>query len=324
MENQWYAILDAREVPRGRPVGVTRFSEKLVLWRDGQGRVCCLADRCCHRGAALSCGEVADGQVRCPFHGFQYDASGRVTLIPANGRSTPVPAGFQVRAYAVREAWGFVWIWYGDAAEAPGEVPFFEDLKTGFSYSQLAETWDVHYTRAIENQLDVVHLPFVHRTTIGRGGKSLVNGPVVRWQGDLMTFYVSNTADRGQRPLRAEEITDWEGLYSLQLLMPNLWQNRVSPRLRIMAAFAPVDESHTRIYLRFYQRMVRIPLLRELMNGAGTLMDRVVLHQDRRVVLTQQPVKSGLQIGEHLVPGDRPIIEYRRRRAELLEQKKIF
>jgi hypothetical protein len=46
----------------------------------------------------------------------------------------------------------------------------------------------------------------------------------------------------------------------------------------------------------------------------------LIAHQDRRVVVTQQPKPSGLKIGEKLIQGDRPIVEYRRRRQELLDK----
>ena len=55
IRNQWYVVLESQEV-KAKPVGVTRMGEKLVFWRDGQGRVHCLFDKCCHRGAALSAG----------------------------------------------------------------------------------------------------------------------------------------------------------------------------------------------------------------------------------------------------------------------------
>ncbi len=315
--NQWYAILGVNEVKKGRLVGVTRVSEKLVLWRDENGRARCIADQCCHRGAALSGGEICDGRIACPFHGFQYDGTGRVVYIPANGKNVPPSSNFKVKSYTVREAFGFIWLWYGDDRQDLPEVPFFEELKSGFSYGMFSENWHVHYTRAIENQLDVVHLPFVHRTTIGRGNKALVNGPVIRWNGNLMTFYVKNEEDKGQLPQRPDEIADYENLFHLQLQMPNLWQNIVSDKLHIMAAFAPVDEENTRIYLRFYQSFLRLPVLKQAVNGLGNAINRIVLHQDRKVVLTQVPKKSELMMGENLVQGDLPIIEYRKRRQAL-------
>lgn len=321
IKNQWYAVLDAREVRKNRLTGATRCGEKLVFWRDSQDQVHCIYDKCCHRGASLCKGKPAGDHVACPFHGFEYDGTGKVAVIPANGRGTPVPDNFRVHAYHVREAYGFIWLWYADDFGAgAGEIPFFEDLKSGFTYGQIHETWSVHYTRAIENQLDVVHLPFVHATTIGRGHNSLVNGPVVNWDGDLMTFYVDNEQDRGQRPKRPDEIPDYRRLFHLQFQMPNTWQNCISDDIRIVAAFAPVDEEHTHIYIRFYQRFMKVPGLRQLVNGLSGISNRIILHQDRRVALTQLPKRSGLSIGENLVQGDLPIIEYRRRRDKLQKE----
>jgi phenylpropionate dioxygenase-like ring-hydroxylating dioxygenase large terminal subunit len=320
IRNQWYAILSSKDVKKNRLTGVTRMGQKMALWRNKKGEPCCIADKCCHRGASLSCGALHGDKAACPFHGFEYDASGNVTFIPANGKSSAVPGNFKVTGYTVREAYGFIWLWYGDPVNQLPEIPFFEELKNGFSYGEFSENWNVHYSRAIENQLDVVHLPFVHKTTIGRGNKALVNGPVVRWNGTLMTFYVKNRKDSGQKPEKPAEIADYEKLFSLQMQMPNLWQNRISPKLRIMAAFAPVDEENTRIYLRFYHSFLRTPLLGALMNALGNTANRTVLHQDRRVVLTQLPKKSELNCGENLVQGDLPVIEYRRMRQTLKDK----
>ncbi len=320
IKNCWYAILESKELKEGRTIGVTRLSEKLVLWRDA-GKVHCIYDQCCHRGASLSCGEVKDGNLQCPFHGFEYNKEGEVVHIPANGRGAKIGKNFRVHSYRVEEAYGFIWLWYGEDRESLPQIPFFDDLKSGFTYSSFNEAWNVHYTRAAENQLDVVHLPFVHRTTIGRSEKKLVNGPVVEWDGDLMTFYVKNEKDHGQRPEKPGEIENYRDLYSLQYHMPNIWQNRISDKVRVMAAFAPIDEENTMIYLRFYQSFAKLPIVKDLVNGLSNVFNRLVLHQDRRVVLTQLPKKSELRMGENLIQGDLPIIEFRKKRKELLNSQ---
>ena len=84
--NQWYVILESKELKGNKPLRVKRLNEQLALWRDSKGQACCIADRCCHRGASLSCGKVINGKLECPFHGFLYDKSGKVTLNPANGK----------------------------------------------------------------------------------------------------------------------------------------------------------------------------------------------------------------------------------------------
>jgi phenylpropionate dioxygenase-like ring-hydroxylating dioxygenase large terminal subunit len=315
--NQWYAVLDSKQLKKDGLLGVTRCSEKLVFWRDGDGKVHCIFDKCCHRGASLSHGKLVNNHVECPFHGFQYDSTGKVTLIPANGKQKSVSENYKVNSYLVKEAYGFIWLWYSDQKDNAPEIPFFQELKEGFSYGGFSETWNVHYTRAIENQLDVVHLPFVHKTTIGRGNKTLVNGPVVKWKDNLMTFYVKNETDNGQSAQKPEEIKEYEHLFSLQLQMPNLWQNRISDNIRIVAAFAPVDEENTHIYLRFYQNFMKIPILKQIVNSLSNFSNRIILHQDRRVVVTQLPKKSELLMGENLIQGDLPIIEFRKKQENL-------
>lgn len=319
--NQWYIILESKELKRGKPLRVKRLNQDLALWRDEQGTACCIADRCCHRGASLSLGRIAGGKLLCPFHGFAYDGNGRVTSIPANGRNAPVPETMHVTAYRTWEGFGFIWIWWGDESKVTGKPFFFEELKD-FSYAGFCDPWPVHYTRAIENQLDVVHLPFVHRTTIGRGNKTLVNGPVVVREGELLTFYVNNIPDDGKTvPLKPAEIRDYEKLFRLQFHYPNVWQNFISDKIRALAAFVPVDEENCLVYIRYYQRLIRLPLLRELMNWAGKISSIIILRQDKRVVITQQPKKSEFRMDERLIMGDKPIIEYRKHREELRDLK---
>jgi len=318
--NQWYVVMDSSQV-KGEPVGVTRMGEKLVFWRDDDSEVSCLRDKCVHRGAELSQGQVLDGHLQCPFHGFEYDTSGRVTKIPANGESAPVPERFQVHSYPTYEDHGLIWIWWGEDPPEGLEPPsFFDDLDAGFSYGKAYDPWDAHYSRVIENQLDVVHLPFVHHNTIGRGDRTLVDGPLVEWvDEDKFFVYVFNRVDDGNPPRKPEELTRPDTEFRLEFIFPNLWQNHISDNMRVVAAFVPVDEEHTILYLRYYQNFVRIPVLRDVFTALAMPFNRFVAHQDRRVVQTQRPKPSALVMGEKLIQGDRPIVEYRRRRKELIE-----
>jgi len=319
IRDRWYAILDSSEVRRGLPVGVTRLGEKLVLWRTARGEVACLADLCVHRGAALSAGCLAGDHVECPFHGFQYDPEGRCQHIPAIGRASAIDDRFRVRSYPARDAHGFIWIWWGDAPEALPELPWFDDLDDSFYHSQFIDPWPMHYSRAIENQLDVVHLPFVHRTTIGRGNRALVEGPIVEREGDRLRFYVFNRVDDGTPPRKAEELRKEDSPVHLDFHFPNVWQNWIAEKVRVAIAFVPVDEENTRVYMRYYHKVVPVPGIAHLVAWLGKLFSIVILRQDKRVVVTQRPIRSDLKMGEQLVPGDRPITEYRMHRQRLLD-----
>jgi phenylpropionate dioxygenase-like ring-hydroxylating dioxygenase large terminal subunit len=326
--NQWYVILESKEVKPGKPIGLTRFGDKLVAWRDAHGKLSVMRDRCPHRGVALSVGDIRGDCLECPFHGFQFDASGRCTLIPANGQKAEPPKAMHAVTFPAQEAHGFVYAWYGEPQIEYPPLPFFDMIDESFSYKTLKDHWATHYSRAIENQLDVVHLPFIHRTTIGRGHKTIVNGPLSRLiscpgESDLLDVWVNNEVDAGQMPKRASELPPPTRHAFIQFRFPNLWHNWISGDMHIVVAFAPIDDDNTLMYLRYYQRMVTTPVLRQLFNYVGTLGNLVIERQDKRVVITQEPKRADLDIGEKLIPGDGPIIQYRRRRRQLIEQAAV-
>lgn len=318
--NQWYAVLDSKEVRTHKPVGVLRMGERLAFWRTQDGEIVCMRDLCPHRGAALSKGKLVNGHIQCPFHGFQFDSSGACVLIPANGIEGPVPKAMRSHTYPAREQNGFIWIWWGDWQKDLPEIPILKEIDQTFSYSTIRDHWKTHYSRAIENQLDVSHLPFIHATTIGRGGRTVVDGPFAECCMDVDSIFVwvSNRMDNGKTALGPREIAKPDRHPNLQFVFPNLWQNWISDNLRIIAAFVPIDDENTMMYLRFCQNFMTVPGVRWLVNGFGALSNFYIERQDRWVVETQRPKRSGLRIGERPIPADHPIILYRKRREELL------
>lgn len=323
--NQWYAILESNEVKKGKAIGVTRMGDKLVAWRDSAGKLTIMSDKCPHRGAAFSIGEVRADCIQCPFHGFEFDTSGACTFVPANGKNSQPPKRLNVHTYPTAEAHGLIYIWWGENREIYPALPYFDNIDEGFVYSTLRDHWNTHYSRAIENQLDVVHLPFVHHNTIGAGGQTLVHGPVSRiretspgsW---LLEAWVSNERDMGQKPRKASEMSEPGRHPSLQFHFPNVWQLWISNEFRVFVAFAPIDDENTMLYVRQYHRM-RAPVVRQVTNFFGNIGNLVIIRQDKRVVVTQRPKRSDLDIGEVLIPGDGPIIAYRKTRRALMTEK---
>lgn len=318
VKNQWYAVLDSKQV-KSKPAGFVRMGERLAFWRDEAGKVVCMKDKCAHRGASLAIGRIVHNHIECPFHGLEYDNSGKCTCIPANGMKTSVPENFKVGTYPTFESNGYIFIWWGENPPADLKPPqFFDDI--GIShYSTAFDPWKAHYSRIIENQLDAVHLPFVHYNTIGRGCKTLVDGPKVVWQNqDRFNTYVNNRFDDGSKPKTPEQL-DPGKLFRLGFIYPNIWQNYISEKMRIVIAFAPVDDSNTVLTMHIYQSFIGLPLFRELADSVSRSFSIKVAHQDRKVVETQIPKASGLKIGENLFQGDNPIVEYRKHRAELMK-----
>src|SRR3546814_3627926 len=89
------------------PVGVTRLSENIVLWRDADGQVHALEDRCPHRGARLTLGWALGDRVACWYHGVEVRHDGVVPRVPAQANA-PMEGKRCVRSYHVREAAGAI------------------------------------------------------------------------------------------------------------------------------------------------------------------------------------------------------------------------
>lgn len=318
--NQWYAILPSRAVKANQIVGVKRLNLELALFRNSKGEVGCVVDQCTHRGAALSRGKVKGDCIQCPFHGLEFDKAGRCNFIPANGKgSTQDISRYNVKHYPVRESNDIIYLWYGDPDRITEELPFFnEDINTSYVYSEIEDHWNSHYSRCIENQLDVVHLPFVHYNTIGRGNKTLVNGPKVEFVPGGLVTSANNDIDVGQKPKTATECSI-KPTY-LKFLFPNIWMNHISDKIKVIIYFAPVDDENTILYIRFYSKAAGIKLLDSLIAFFGKFGNRIIERQDKRVVITQKPKASAYKSQEKLLSGDGPIIQYRRTREKLKNQ----
>jgi len=317
INNQWYAVLSSRELKKGKILGVRRFGRNLIFVRNNAGDMGCFDSLCAHRKASLKKGWVKEDHIKCPFHGIEYDITGKCVYVPSNGRTSAFDlARFHLKSYPVKEIGGIVFVWYGEK-EPSGEPNYFEIITNkSYKYDEMNDMWNVDYSRVIENQLDVSHLAFVHKTTIGRGNKTLCNGPKVVWL-DSMTMQTSanNEVDKGQTPKSHDE-SEIKNT-NLTFKFPNMWLNHVSDKIMILAFFVPVDDKHSIIYLRFYNKITGLGIIDKSIAWMGSRANKVIERQDKRVVETQLPKKSGVNIGENLVPADMPIVQYRTRRKAL-------
>lgn len=275
-----------------------RFGLDLVVWRTQAGQWVVQEDRCPHRSAQLSLGRIEKDCLSCPFHGFQFNAHGRCELIPEVGKAAP---GLQVRTFPVLEKSMFLWVYWGDQSgddhfKVPEEIPWFFDLDHApLAYGQVKHRWMAHFTRCVENQLDYVHLPFVHRKTIGRG---LDPKKKVTWE-------ISEKKIRLLLNPEDSETSFFEFLY------PNVWRLYIQPKLVQVVFFVPVDEQETAIYQRSYQGFLQVAGLRKAVAWLSAQMNRVILGEDYGVVRSQHPSDVRLAQDERLVASDRGIQAFR-------------
>lgn len=167
LRHQWYAAARSDELGHGQVLGRVVLGVRVALWRVG-GRAVALLDRCLHRNARLSEGVVVEGCLACPYHGWMYDAAGRLMRVPSLGPDARTPER-SLQRFPVREEGGLVWVWVGErdpdepamAGRRPFAMPHVGEERWGWYYMT---TWfDNGVTHLVENFMDVPHTVFVHR-----------------------------------------------------------------------------------------------------------------------------------------------------------------
>ncbi|MCX7900458.1 MAG: aromatic ring-hydroxylating dioxygenase subunit alpha, partial [Methylocystis sp.] len=153
--NIWTIVGLARDVPRHRPLAIKVAGERVVLFRNREGEARALIDQCPHRGAALSLGRVQDGVIECPFHGWRFDGDGRNCHVPWNPDAKREMLG--ATALPLREDAGLLWLFTGFApTQAPQPSATF--AAPGVRVCAQSVIWRAHWTRVMENMLDMPHL----------------------------------------------------------------------------------------------------------------------------------------------------------------------
>ena len=85
-ERHWIpCALSETLVADGPPKLVRLLGKRYVAFRATDGRVGFLDEACPHRGVSLALARNEDCGLRCIFHGWKIDVSGRVAEVPSEG-----------------------------------------------------------------------------------------------------------------------------------------------------------------------------------------------------------------------------------------------
>ncbi len=158
----WYPVLPDWAV-RDTPVGITRLGQNIVVWRDGDGGIHALEDRCPHRGARLSLGWNLGDRVACWYHGVQVRGDGTVADVPAS-QDCPMARERTVRSYPAVERAGAVFLWFGldPAAPAPALDLPEQLVSEDYSHFLCSAHWRCNHRYAVDNVMDPMHGAYLH------------------------------------------------------------------------------------------------------------------------------------------------------------------
>jgi len=313
IRNVWYPVLEAR-VLKKKPVRLDRLGRRFVAWRAEDDGVRVAGAFCPHRGVSLDQGTVRDGRIVCPMHGFTYDGAGDCTLMPCEGQDAKVPPGLKLDMQVAAEAHGFIWLWHGDTRESYPEIEFFPyaDLPLERS-AEVSYVVDYHYTRLMETHLDMHHLAFAHH----KG---------VPWIGPKMHAYSAELDDLRiyTRGVLAAEDGSKGTSFVCDAQLPCASYVNAAPNFRLIIITAPIDDTRTWMCIRYYQDIVKLPLLRRVM--AWILLQyeyRVLQPQDWPLFDEMHGGRTGGTVDDVpmvLVKSDQGLALYRKRRRQLLAE----
>jgi vanillate O-demethylase monooxygenase subunit len=183
--NMWWVAARTDELTT-TPLARWILEMPVVLYRTESGEPVALDDRCPHRWAPLSEGQVEGEELRCPYHGMRFGTDGACTLVPTQ---TNVPPGAAVASYPLRESGAFVWIWMGDPAEIDNHEPPVDLAYTADpEWSVVNGYYDVacNWVLIRENVLDLTHIPHLHAATFKQNDWETV--PKATIEGDVITY----------------------------------------------------------------------------------------------------------------------------------------
>jgi len=160
----WLPALLASELPEPDcpPVRLKLLGERMVAFRDSQGRLGLIDEFCAHRGVSLWFGRNEECGLRCPYHGWKYDVTGQCVEVP----SEPAESGFckkiKLKSYPLVEKGDILWVYMGPPGEQP-PMPEWEFIMVPAEQTYTSKRLqECNYLQAMEGGIDSSHVSFLH------------------------------------------------------------------------------------------------------------------------------------------------------------------
>jgi len=349
MRRYWIPALLARELPEPdcAPVRVKLLGEELVAFRDTEGRIGLLEERCPHRLASLFLGRNEECGLRCVYHGWKFDVEGRCVDMMNEPESLGFAHKIRTTAYPTVEAGGVIWAYLGPADQRP-PLPHFAWTQVRPTHLHVSKViQESNWLQGVEGGIDTSHVPILHRvlTTDSKRPGFNPNDPFVRGKAPTLELDVTDYGYRyaGIRPLGGDEVH--VRAYHFILPFHQIRPGRTGAGHFTAVAghmWVPMDDVTTMVYNweysiteplteedRLERRLGNGPLdvdqatFRSRRNRANNyLQDRHVQRtetftgidgvnaQDRAVQESMGPIVDRSR--EHLGPADRAVIQARR------------
>jgi phthalate 4,5-dioxygenase oxygenase subunit len=246
-ENYWVPFAQSAHLVHGEgPLGVRLLGENFVAFRAADGRVGFLDELCPHRRASLLLARIEGGGLRCIYHGWKVDVSGRVVDCPTQTvRAEQFAARVAVVHHPVREAGGLAWVWLG-GGEAPPfpALPFAdEDLHRYWITAQVPCNW----LQGLEGSIDSAHAGMLHQTWIAKSVSMAEHANLSFALAEAPTYDTEATPYGMRAAALRKTSTGQTYVRVTEHLMPLVTitpTGSTTPRTGAVFVISPVDDTH--------------------------------------------------------------------------------
>src|SRR5262245_6043285 len=176
LRRYWHVVAAAGELNSNPKKRVRVLGEDLLLYRNPAGDYGLVRERCSHRGASLYYGFIEEDGIRCPYHGWKYDACGRCIEQPFENPEAGFKDKIQHPAYPVVKKGGLLFAYLGPPDRKP-VLPQWDILvrQDGAKSVDVCETLCCNWLQAMENSVDPTHTYYLHSHTLRlKGTKDFV------------------------------------------------------------------------------------------------------------------------------------------------------
>lgn len=161
LRRYWIPALKSDEIaePDGPQVKVSLLGEKLLAFRNSDGRACLISEFCSHRGVSLYFGRNEENGIRCAYHGVKFDGDGKCVDVPSSPQAC---SRMHIKGYPCVERGGIVWAYMGPPEEQPAP-PELEWCTLPVDHVFVSKRLQYSsYLQAMEGGIDTAHVSYVH------------------------------------------------------------------------------------------------------------------------------------------------------------------
>ena len=326
LRRYWMPIAVSAELSDEKPIKAVRLlGEDLVVYRDKTGRFGVVGEQCPHRKASLAFGRVDEEGIRCPYHGWKYDCTGRIIEQPAEPRESGFKDKIKHVAYPVEKLGGLLWAYLGP--EPRPLLPRWDVLawENGKRWIERHEIYNCNWLQPMENSVDPSHLYWLH-------GDTAHLAPTVDHYEEEHVFIpfehgiLKRRITPGKKPGDVPVVDQHPLLFPITLrhvFREKMLSGRLRHNLQLRV---PVDDAHTQVFVVYFSpgENDHSPADGDapweyfpIRNDKGEYRLDHVLVQDAMAWETQGAITDRTQ--EHLGAGDEGIIILRKLLREQID-----